>query len=267
MIANPCFHCWRHAQTLMNPAEVVVHVMERNRVLQILHLFAKSVRQSRESAHSHSHSQILALSVAGRNVIVVRITANHRAPRTHALSGRVTRLWGQWLIAIKFNQHRVVNLSPESLIDRDQVSSETVRGQLHAICKALLQVAKEMVSRCRVSWPDKPARDKFCVAVNSNPSPSISAALHALFCRCVLFLRVNKRPNLVALDSAAFQIAKHPVLILRASAAKIAEQFNNRVLGNACYSDGSADAVSLDQTRNSLCSFFGAQLIHGGHYA
>ncbi len=25
MIANPCFHCWRHAQTLVNPAEIVMH--------------------------------------------------------------------------------------------------------------------------------------------------------------------------------------------------------------------------------------------------
>jgi hypothetical protein len=25
MIANPCFHCWRYAQRLMNPAKVVVH--------------------------------------------------------------------------------------------------------------------------------------------------------------------------------------------------------------------------------------------------
>jgi hypothetical protein len=29
MIANPCFHCWRHPQCLVNPAEVAVHVAGR----------------------------------------------------------------------------------------------------------------------------------------------------------------------------------------------------------------------------------------------
>jgi hypothetical protein len=36
MIADPCLHGWGNAQGLMNPAEVVMHVMERNRMLQIL---------------------------------------------------------------------------------------------------------------------------------------------------------------------------------------------------------------------------------------
>jgi hypothetical protein len=39
MIANPCFHCWRDAQGLMNSAEIVVHVMERNRMLQFSNFF------------------------------------------------------------------------------------------------------------------------------------------------------------------------------------------------------------------------------------
>ena len=55
MIANSCFHCWRNAQRLMNPAEVVVHVMERNGVLQILQFLAECVGEPRESAHRHSH--------------------------------------------------------------------------------------------------------------------------------------------------------------------------------------------------------------------
>jgi hypothetical protein len=34
MIANPCFHRWRHAQTLVNPAEIAVHEVGRQRVLK-----------------------------------------------------------------------------------------------------------------------------------------------------------------------------------------------------------------------------------------
>jgi hypothetical protein len=87
MIANPCFHCGRYPQTLMKPAEVVVHVVESNRVLQILHFFGERIGQSRESAHSHSHRQILALNVAGRNVVVIGLAANYCAPSPHTLRG------------------------------------------------------------------------------------------------------------------------------------------------------------------------------------
>jgi hypothetical protein len=39
MIAHTRFHRWRDVQRLVNPTEVAVHVMERDRVLQILDLF------------------------------------------------------------------------------------------------------------------------------------------------------------------------------------------------------------------------------------
>src|SRR5260370_2331307 len=68
MIANSCFRCWRHRQRLVNQAKVVMHVMRRECMLQILQLFRKGVCQSRETAHRHSHCQILALNVARRNV-------------------------------------------------------------------------------------------------------------------------------------------------------------------------------------------------------
>src|SRR6266513_1253739 len=84
MIAKPRFHCWSNTQRLMNPAEVVMHVMERNSVLQILQLFAESVCESRESAHRHSHGQVLALYIASRNVAVIRIAANDSLASAHA---------------------------------------------------------------------------------------------------------------------------------------------------------------------------------------
>jgi hypothetical protein len=38
VITNAHFHCWRHAQSLVNPAKIIVHVMKRNGVLQIFAL-------------------------------------------------------------------------------------------------------------------------------------------------------------------------------------------------------------------------------------
>lgn len=70
----------------MDAAEVVIHVMQRDRVLQILQFLGERVSQPSKPAHTHPHRQILALSVAGRNLVVVRISANDRSTRSHALS-------------------------------------------------------------------------------------------------------------------------------------------------------------------------------------
>ena len=73
MIGNTRLHCWRHAQGLVNSAEVVVHVMECNRVLQILDFLGKGVGQARESAHRHAHGEVLALNVARGDVLEIGV--------------------------------------------------------------------------------------------------------------------------------------------------------------------------------------------------
>jgi hypothetical protein len=262
MIANPCFHCWRNAQGLMYSAEVVIHVMERDRVLQVFQLFAKRISQSRESAHRHSHRQILTLGVAGRNVVVVWVAADNGFASAHANAGTVSSFQCSRRIAEDFVQHCVVDLGSEGLVNCNQVGFVSISRQLNAIGETLLHIAQKVIARCRVSRPDEPARDKFCVSIERNPSPNIATAFDLLLQRAIFLLRINKRPNLIALDSAALEIAKRFVLIFRASAAKIAEKFDDRVFGNARHSDSSADAVSLDQARNDRRLFFSAQFIH-----
>ena len=39
----------------MNPAEVIEHVVQRNRVTMIVHFLAESICQAREAAHVHPH--------------------------------------------------------------------------------------------------------------------------------------------------------------------------------------------------------------------
>jgi hypothetical protein len=60
MVANSSFHRWRHAQRLVNPTEIVVHVMKRDSVLQILSFFRESICEPRELAHRHAHREVLA---------------------------------------------------------------------------------------------------------------------------------------------------------------------------------------------------------------
>ena len=65
MIRNPRFHRWSNTERLVDPAEVVVHVMQGDVVGEIVGLFAECVGQPGKPAHLHSHREILPFNVAG----------------------------------------------------------------------------------------------------------------------------------------------------------------------------------------------------------
>ena len=60
----------------MHAAIVVVHEVQRNLVRVIFKLLAESICEPRESPHPHPHRKILALYVAGRDVLRVGIAAS-----------------------------------------------------------------------------------------------------------------------------------------------------------------------------------------------
>src|ERR1700677_1461360 len=51
VIRKPRFHCGSHAQRFVNPAKVVVHEMQRDRMSVVLYLLRESIGEPREPAH------------------------------------------------------------------------------------------------------------------------------------------------------------------------------------------------------------------------
>jgi len=85
-MGNASRHCWGDPQALVNPHEIVMHEMDRDRMGVILGLFWETVAQARKPPHRHAHGQILALNVARRDVLRVRVSG--AAERLSALNLR-----------------------------------------------------------------------------------------------------------------------------------------------------------------------------------
>src|SRR5437773_1700483 len=113
--------------------------------------------------------------------------------------------------------------------------------QLHTIRQTRSQILDEMMRCSRVTATDKPARNELRIGVKCNPCPTITRSCRLLIKVAIPFLRINERPNLVALNTLALQIHKNLVLILRTSAAKIDQQLHNRRSVNVRHSTDGAE--------------------------
>lgn len=97
-----------------------------------------------------------------------------------------------------------------------------------------------MIRAARVTLADEPARNELGISVERDPSPNIAHPISLHFGRAILLFRSNEGPDFVALDAAAFQVAKRFILIFGTGAAKIAEQLHDSRPMHARHSRDSA---------------------------
>jgi hypothetical protein len=262
VVCNSSFHCGRHSQALVNPAEIVVHEVQRNVVLQILDLFAESVGQSGEAAHLHSHREILAFRVTRGHIRRVRVARHPKRSASGTHRRAVMVFYARWT-AVHLDQHRIVNLSAEGILNGRQIRLVAVSGELYASEQPTLEIVDEVIRRARIPRSDKPTRNEFRVRVDCRPRP------HAAVTEFVNFIvwqvrvfGVTEAPNFIALDSRACQVAQVFILILSARAASFDQELDDAVNRHVHQPSRCADAVALDKTAEDLDSFFGTQLVH-----
>ena len=134
MIRNPRLHRRGNAQTLMNPAEIVVHVVKGDRGNVVFDLLREGIGKPGEAAHLHPHGEVLPLDVAGADMLRVRVPDLGFLFASHAFSRRIANLGGfAGTAAVELHQDGVINVSLEGRIDGGEVKSVAIRGQLNSV--------------------------------------------------------------------------------------------------------------------------------------
>lgn len=74
-VPEPICHASSHRRSypkgLVNPDELVLHVVDRQRGLMALDSFTEGVCESRKTAHRHAHGEVLALHERSANVLFI----------------------------------------------------------------------------------------------------------------------------------------------------------------------------------------------------
>lgn len=78
----------------MNSAEVVVREVQGHGMTVVFDLLGKAICQASETAHSHTHCEVLPFYKTGRDVLRVRLSAEYASAAPNAGCGAVAALWG-----------------------------------------------------------------------------------------------------------------------------------------------------------------------------
>src|ERR1700722_1192259 len=114
----------------MNTAEIVVGEMQGNRGLQVRQLLAERIRESRKTAHRHSHGQVLPLYVASRNFIGVRVATSDFGYNLRDPWRGVPRIGALSEVPEQFHKLSKVYVRPKALGNADRVVIQPVRCEL-----------------------------------------------------------------------------------------------------------------------------------------
>jgi hypothetical protein len=98
----------------MHPAEVVVHMEDRQHVNMVLDFLAERIGQPSEAAHTHPHVEVLALHIAGRYMVLIGVTADGDTLGAKTLRRAVPSL-AFGIVAVNLYQLREVDARSEGI--------------------------------------------------------------------------------------------------------------------------------------------------------
>src|SRR5215472_15920205 len=116
--------------------------------------------------------------------------------------------------AIQLYQCGVIDLRTKRTFDSDRIRFVTVRCDLDSACNTRRQIIDECRGPSRIPQTAHVRNNQLGFSINSSPCPSIPYSKHIPFLIWnVLFLRVAKTPNLIALDTLCLDVANRPVVV------------------------------------------------------
>ncbi len=127
----------------MDPTEVLIRKVNRQRKLEIIQFLAKRIGQTRESAKLHPHGQILPFHKTSGDVPKTRIADSHLGYNLDDWSWGVTLIPVLAVIAVQLHKLREVHVQPECVCNSILIEGESIRSQLDLIRQTLLQIKYE----------------------------------------------------------------------------------------------------------------------------
>jgi len=246
----------------MHAAEIVVEEIQGNLMSMVLEFLAESVGQASVPTHAHSHGEVTALHERRADVLRIGLASKNASATADTRCRTVARFRAIPGRSVQFDQHRVINLGAKSILHGIGINTMAVRRQLNAVADSGSNVLHERLSSRSATIPKRVRNDQLGIRIDCRPCPNISRALFHLFQCDILLLRVNERPNLIALHAANPEIADVRMVISSTGAAQVPQQPQHGVFSDTQHSAGCVDGVAFYQCAYDLALFIYGQTVH-----
>lgn len=160
----------------MNAAEIIVREVQGDSGLEMRQLFAERIGEPGKPSHLHSHGQILPFHKRCADLVRVGIALADSGYNPRDAWWGVPRFGSVELsvVAKHLGELREVYIRPEALRHGHRVVVQSIRGQLHAIGKALVQVPQERPRIGPHALTDAKRGNQFGFGINGNIDPLVA---------------------------------------------------------------------------------------------
>jgi len=243
----------------MHPAEIVIREVQGYSGFQMRQLLAERIGEPRKSPHRHSHSQVLPLHKRSADMVRVGVTLSDFGYNPRDAWWGVPRIGGVELpeVAKHFRKLCEVHVRSKALRYGHGVVVQSVRGELDAVCNALVQVPQESPRIKPHALADPERRNQFCFRVNRNVNPLVANLGRIATANVAAFL-ADVRPNLIDLQIPGAEVSHSRVHQSVAAFASDKQKAHDRVAVESSEALSAADGASFQQAVQSTFCRFGA---------
>jgi hypothetical protein len=195
----------------MHTAEIVVGEMQGDSGFQVRQFLAESIRQPRKPAKLHSEGEVLPLHKRSTDVLRIGIPTANLGYNLRDSALGVPLIPVLPVVSVELGQLSKVSVSREGFFDSLAVEDIGIRGQLNSVIRdTTAHVQHEVLSVLTGTLAHQKRRNQFGVCIKSYENPLVSKLCGMVLPNVPSLLR-DERPNFIALDSTARQLA-HPII-------------------------------------------------------
>lgn len=189
----------------MNLSEVIREHKQRHGSFKVFPFAAESIRQARQSPHSHPHRQIHSFDMRRADQIAVGVADPRFNDYPLQLPRRVARRAFRHA-RVNLDHLTIVNPRPKAQTNRVRVSGHSVSRQLKVSRRGFVQLLNKNLSILPIPAAQMPSQDQLAIAFESKERVGIALALVVRVALAGLFAK-DKAPEFVSLYVCDWHLA------------------------------------------------------------
>src|SRR5216684_3043376 len=192
----------------MNTAEIVIGEVQGDSGFEMRQFLAERIREPRETAHCHSHGQVLSFHERRADMVGVRIARSNFGYNPRDARWGVPGIGSVELpvVAKHLRELREVRVQPKTQRHAFGVVVQPISSDLRPAFDAVVQIPKELSGIAAKTLSDVKRRDELGFSVNRYKHPLAPEFLRVTLADALLFL-ADPCPNFVNFQTPRFESA------------------------------------------------------------